>query len=66
MADFIDFEAVQDDTKDVIMVSNDEEVVDEENQVCDNFIDDSGALNEDDAFFIEPQTCNKVATTYKT
>ena len=51
MAEFIDFEASQVDENDVIMVSDDEEVVDEENEVCDNFIDDSAALDEVDASF---------------
>ena len=49
MADFIDFEAVQDDQQDVIMVSDDDEI--EENKVCDDFIDDSAALDEVDASF---------------
>ena len=51
MAEFIDFEASQVDENDVVMVSDDEEVVDEENEVCDNFIDDSAALDEVDASF---------------
>ena len=49
MADFIDFEAVQDDQQDVIMVSDDDEI--EENEVCDDFIDDSAALDEVDTSF---------------
>ena len=47
MADFIDFEAIQDDNEqDVIMVSDDEQ-----SKVCDDFIDDSAALDEVDTSF---------------
>ena len=49
MADFIDFQAVQDDQQDVIMVSDDDEI--EEKEVFDDFIDDSAALDEVDVSF---------------
>ena len=48
MTDFIDFEAVQDNQNDVIMVSDDEN---KENEVCDDFINDFSALDEVDASF---------------